>query len=185
VKISIEQTVEVPPARVMAAYGSPAFYAGRPVRGDIAVLEVGRHESVGGKTLMEVHFAFVGSVSGAVRRVIDPKKMSWVTRTEVFPEEERATWVVLPDHYPDRLTASGDYRFRPGPDPGPRPGADGPQSGADGPQSTVVVVAGDLKVHVPIVGGTVERVIVSGLRTYLEAEVADIPSLYGDVRRQP
>ncbi len=88
-KISVEQTVEVPPARVMAAYGSPAFYAGRPVRDDIAVLEVGRHESVGGKTLMEVHFAFVGSVSGAVRRVIDPKKMSWVTRTEVFPDEGR------------------------------------------------------------------------------------------------
>ncbi len=44
---------------------------------------------------------------------------------------------------------------------------------------------GDLKVHVPIVGGTVEKVIVSGLRKYLEAEVADIPSLYGDVRRRP
>ena len=50
------------------------------------MLEVVRHESAGGRTLIEVHFAFVGSVSAAVRRVIDPKKLSWVTRTEVFPD---------------------------------------------------------------------------------------------------
>jgi len=170
VRISIEQSVEVPSARVMAAYGSPAFYAGRPVREDISVLEVVRHESAGGRTLIEVHFAFVGSVSAAVRRVIDPKKLSWVTRTEVFPAEERATWTVLPDHYPDRLTASGQYRFRPRP---------------DGPQSTVVVVDGDLKVRMPIVGASVERVIVSGLGKYLAAEVGDIPGLYGSVSRRP
>jgi hypothetical protein len=170
VRISIEQSVEEPPPRVMAAYGSPGFYAGRPVRDDIAMLEVVRHESARGRTLIEVHYAFVGSVSAAVRRVIDPKKLSWVTRTEIFSDEERATWVVLPDHYPDRLTASGQYRFRPGP---------------DGPQSTVVVVDGDLKVRVPIVGGSVERVIVSGLGKYLAAEVGDIPGLYGSVRRTP
>ncbi len=168
-RISIEQAVDLPLAQVMSAYGSPAFYAGRPVRDDIAVLEVVRHESAGRRTLIEVHFAFQGSVSAAVRRVIDPKKLSWVTRIEVFADEERATWVVQPDHYPDRLTASGHYRFR---------------SGDDGPQSTVVV-EGDLKVHVPIVGGTVERVIVSGLRRYFEAEVRDIPGLYGSVKRKP
>jgi hypothetical protein len=169
VRISIEQAVEVPLARVMAAYGSPAFYVGRPRRDDIAVLEVVRHESAPARTLIEVHFAFQGSVSAAVRRVIDPKKLSWVTRIEVFPDEERATWVVLPDHYPDRLTAGGNYRFR---------------TGDDGQQSTVVVVDGDLKVHVPIVGGAVERTIVSGLRQYFEAEVGDIPGLYGGVKRK-
>ena len=64
-----------------------------------------------------------------------------------------------------------------GPAPGRGPGPTG--------HEPVVAVEGDLKVHVPIVGGTVEQVIVSGLRKYLEAEVADIPSLYGDVRRRP
>ena len=68
------------------------------------------------------------------------------------------------------MTASGQYRFRPGP---------------DGPQSTVVVVDGDLKVRMPIVGGSVERVIVSGLGKYLAAEVGDIPGLYGSVSRRP
>jgi len=65
---------------------------------------------------------------------------------------------------PDRLTASGTYRFEEGP---------------DGPASTLVRVEGDLKVRVPLVGGTVERVIVSGLRSYIEAEVNEIPGLQG------
>ncbi len=162
-KIAIEQAVPVPPAQAMAAYGTPAFYADRPVRDDIAVLDVVRHEEDGARTLVEVHYAFLGSVSAAVRRVIDPKKMSWVTRTEVFTGEARATWLVVPDHYPDRLSAGGAYRFGPGP---------------DGPDSTVVVVDGDLKVHMPIVGGSVERVIVSGLTKYIEAEMGDIAALH-------
>ena len=109
-----------------------------------------------------MRFAFTGSVSPAARRVIDPSKMSWITRTEVRPSEARTNWAVLPDHYPDRLKASGSYRFAPG---------------DDGPASTVVSVDGDLKVQVPIVGRTVERVIVSGLARYIEDEVRSIPDL--------
>jgi hypothetical protein len=160
VRISVRQPVAVPPARAIAAYGSPAFYEGRPHRDDIEVVEVVRHDDVGSRILIEVRFAFTGSVSPAVRAVIDPAKMSWVTRTEVNPDEARTDWVVLPDHYPDRLSASGAYRFAPG---------------ADGPASTVVTVEGELKVHVPIVGRSVERVIVTDLRAYIQEEVSSIP----------
>jgi hypothetical protein len=154
----------VPPERAVAAYGSPAFYQGRPRRDDIEVVEVVRHDESGARILIEVRFAFTGSVSPAVRAVIDPAKMSWVTRTEVDPDQARTVWEVLPDYYPDRLSASGGYRFEPGP---------------DGPASTVVAVEGELKVHVPIVGRSVERVIVSDLRAYIEEEVASIPDLGG------
>ena len=47
VKIAIRQAVAVPPAQAIAAYGSPAFYEGRPIRDDIAVLEVVRHDDDG------------------------------------------------------------------------------------------------------------------------------------------
>ena len=43
--------------------------------------------------------------------------------------------------------------------------------------SSVVSIEGDLKVHVPVLGKSVERVIVSGLRKYFEAEVLTIPDL--------
>jgi len=162
VKIAIRQAVAVPPARAVAAYGTPAFYVGRPGRDDIAMVEVVRHHDLGERVLIEVRFAFTGSLSPAVRAVIDPAKMSWVTRTEVWPAEARTSWVVLPDHYPDRLSASGSYRF---------------EEGDDGPDSTIVHVEGDLRVRAPIVGRSVERVIVTDLRQYIRDELAGIPDL--------
>ena len=161
-KIAIRQAVAVPPAWAVAAYGTPAFYVGRPGRDDIAMVEVVRHDDLGERVLIEVRFAFTGSLSPAVRAVIDPAKMSWVTRTEVRPAEARTSWVVLPDHYPDRLSASGSYRF---------------EEGDDGPDSTIVHVEGDLRVRVPIVGRSVERVIVTDLRHYIRDELAGIPDL--------
>jgi hypothetical protein len=162
VKIDIAEPVAVSPAEAMAAYGNPAFYEGRVTRDDIAVLGVVRHEALADRVLIEVHFRFQGTVSSAVRRVIDHTKMSWITRTELYPDARRSTWIVMPDHYPDRLTARGEYHFEEGP---------------DGPASTLVRVHGDLKVHVPFVGGTVERVIVSDLRSYIRDEVKSIPAL--------
>ncbi len=158
-KFAIRQAVAVPPGRAMAAYGSPTFYEGRPERDNIAVREVVRHEEGDDRILLEVRLAFTGSVSPAVRAVVDPAKMSWITRTEIVPAEARSSWVVLPDHYPDRLSASGTYRF---------------EEGDGGPGTTDVEVEGDLKIRVPIVGRSVERVIVSDLRAYIDDEVARI-----------
>jgi hypothetical protein len=164
VKFAVRQAVAVPPARAMAAYGSPAFYEGRPARDDIAVRGVVRREAAGDRILVEVRFAFTGSVSPAVRAVVDPAKMSWITRTEIFPAEARSSWVVLPDHYPDRLSATGTYRFA---------------ERKEGSGSTDVEVEGDLSVRVPIVGRSVERVIVSGLRDYISDEVGRVPDWEG------
>ena len=156
-KFAIRQAVAVPPDRAMAAYGSPTFYEGRPTRDDIEVRDVVRHEGTAERILLEVRFAFTGSLSPAVRAVVDPAKMSWITRTEILLAESRSSWVVLPDHYPDRLSASGTYRF------------EGAGSGA-----CDVEVEGDLRVRVPIVGRSVEKVIVGDLRAYIADEVAGI-----------
>jgi hypothetical protein len=160
VRITIRKVVAVPPARAVAAYASPAFYEGRPRRDDIAELGVVSHEDDGSRVLIEVRYAFTGSVSSAVRRVVRPDKMSFVRRMEVLPAEMRAQWVVLPDHYPDRLTSSGEFRFEPGP---------------DAPESTLVEIDGELKVHVPVVGRKAEPGIVKPLQSYLEDEAASIP----------
>jgi hypothetical protein len=162
VKFSIRQPVAVSPARAMAAYGSPTFYEGRPARDDIEVREVVRHEANPERVLLEVRFAFTGSVSPAVRAVVDPGKMSWITRTELLLAEGRSSWTVLPDHYPDRLSASGTYRFE-----------------EAGSGACDVEVEGDLRVRVPIVGRSVEKVIVGDLRAYIADEVAGIAGWEG------
>jgi hypothetical protein len=175
VKFTVTREVAVPPPQVAAAYGSPAFYKDRPARDDIAVLGVLDHETTDDHVLIAVRFAFTGSVSAAVRRVVDPATLSWVTRMEVRPAELRAVWEVRPDHHAERLRAKGTYHFEPGPfEPGP---FEQGEPGQREPVSTVVRVEGDLSVSVPIVGRSVERAIVSGLRDYLEDEVASIPDL--------
>jgi hypothetical protein len=148
----------------MAAYGSPAFYEGRAARDDIAVREVVGREASEDRILLQVRFAFTGSVSPAVRAVVDPGKMSWITQTEILLAEGRSSWVVLPDHYPDRLRASGVYRF---------------EEGDAGPGTCDVEVEGDLKVRVPIVGRSVEKVIVGDLRAYIADEVTGIADWQG------
>jgi hypothetical protein len=162
VKFEIAQRVEVDPDTAIAAYATPAFFEGRAPRDNISVLEVARCERNGDRVGMEVRFQFSGAVSSAVRAVVDPKKMTWVTRSALNLTTHRSDWTIVPDHYPDRLSGRGSYVFAPAP---------------DGPDATVVTLEGELKVHVPLVGRTVERVIVSGLRSYFGAEVTSIPDL--------
>jgi hypothetical protein len=159
VHFTVDQSVAVSPDVAVRAYGNPAFYEGRPDKDNISIVEVVKHEDNGSRVLIEVRFQFKGSVSSAVRAVIDPSKMSWITRTELRIDERTSSWKVLPDHYPDRVSSSGQFTFAPG----------------TGPDSATIKAEGELKVHVPIVGRTVERVIVSGLRSYLGAEVATLP----------
>ena len=164
-KFTVTQSVAVPPARAIAAYGSADFYDVRDQEGDVGVRGVVDRKESDDRVRIDVRFAFTGSVSGAVRAVVDPEKMTWVTKIELVPDLARATWDVVPDHYPSLLSASGMHRFEPA---------------GDGPAGTTVHVEGELTVHVPFVGGTVERAIVTGLRTYIEEEVASLATWGGE-----
>jgi hypothetical protein len=160
VKFSIGQNVAVDPEAAVAAYATPAFYEDRAPSGDISLVEVVSHEDMGARARIEVRYQFTGSVSSAVRAVIDPAKMSWITRTDIDKAQRRTAFTVLPDHYPDRLDCSGTFTFA---------------EGASGPEATVITIVGDLKVHVFLVSRSVEQLIVTGLRKYLEAEVSTLP----------
>ena len=159
-RFSIEQGLAVAPEVAIAAYANPAFYRDRPPGGDITILEVTHHEDSGTRARIDVRYRFTGSVSAAVRAIIDPAKMSWVTRTDIDKDARRTSFHILPDHYPDRLECSGSFRFA---------------AGADGPGSTAMTIEGDLKVRAFLVGRTAEQIIVSGLRAYLVAEAATLP----------
>jgi hypothetical protein len=161
VKFTVKETAQVSPEAAMAAYGNPAFFEGRPPRDNTAVLGVVSRQDTGSSVIIEVRFQFSGSLPPLARAVIDPTKMSWITRTEILPDERRSTFTILPDHYPDRLTASGTFNFADGPDPG----------------TCTVSVAGDLRLHIPLVGGAGERVIVSGMRSYIAHEVGTLPDV--------
>jgi Protein of unknown function (DUF2505) len=161
VKFSVGQSVAVAPEAAMAAYANPAFYEGRESSGDISLVEVVSHHDDGTTAHLEVRYKFTGSVSSAVKAIIDPAKMSWVTRSDIDRPARRTSFTVLPDYYPDRLECQGSYRF---------------DDGANGADSSVITIEGDLKVHFFLVARTVEQLIVNGLRTYLAAEVSSLPA---------
>jgi hypothetical protein len=181
VKFSIGQNVAVAPDAAVAAYGNPAFYENRPPSGDISLVEVVGHEDTGDQARIEVRYKFTGSVSSAVRAVIDPTKISWVTRTDIDKVHHGSSFVVLPDYYPDRLDCSGTFSFAEAGSAAPAALAAAAAPGAAaGAAATAITIAGDLKVHVFLVGRTVEQLIVTGLRKYLEAEVATLlPAFIG------
>ncbi|MGO8860797.1 MAG: DUF2505 family protein [Acidimicrobiales bacterium] len=163
-KFSVGQNVAVAPDDAAAAYGNPAFYEGRARREDISIVEVVGHDERGSHMHIDVRYRFTGNLSSAVRAVVDPTKLTWVTRTDIDRQRRGATFTVLPDHYPDRLSCAGTFGFA--------AATAGPTAG---PTATVITIEGDLKVRAFLVGRTAEQVIVSGLRSYLEAEASTLP----------
>ncbi|MCB0977595.1 MAG: DUF2505 family protein [Acidimicrobiales bacterium] len=137
---------------VEQAYAGEDLYptlVGLPKLGGIQVLE--RVES-GATVNLRIRFRFTGHLAGAVTAVVDPDKLTWVQETRHEIGSGHASFVLRPDHYPDRLRASGSFQI---------------EANSHGCRR---VVAGEIKVRAPLFAGRVEEAIVSGLREYLEAE---------------
>ena len=101
-----------------------------------------------------VKYAFTGEVSSAVKRVVDPARLTWVEESTLDRRTHRTTWRIVPDHYRNLLRSEGTFQLAEGRTPG----------------STTRRAEGELKVTVPLVGGKVEKAIVDGLREHAAAE---------------
>ena len=154
-RFRVEARYDADPDAVARAYADPDLYAtftdlpraGRP--------EVLGHRSDGDVVELQVRWLFTAELSGPARRVIDPDRLSWVETSRHDLGTRRTTFRMVADHYADRFSCAGDYRFTPGP----------------GGAGAVRIVEGDLKVKAPLVGGAVEKAIVSGLEEQLRSEV--------------
>lgn len=155
-RFDLTQTIAAPVDEVARAYASVELYehlGGTDKLGPPAVLD--RREQ-GDVVTLRIRYRFVADLSPAVTAVVDPQKLTWVEES-VHDLGARTVQVTLhPDHYADRLRCSGTYRYTPTGD------------------STVRRVDGDLKVKALLVGGQVERAMVSGLREHLEAEAPQV-----------
>lgn len=151
-KFELTQRYRSSAADVAASYADVDLYptlVGLPKLGGIEVLSKDEGE---GTASLRIRFRFIGDLPGAVTAVIDPEKLTWVQETTHDLSSGRTTFTLVPDHYPDRLQASGSFIV---------------SATGDG---AVRKVTGGLKVRAPLVGGRVEQAIVSGLEEYLVAE---------------
>src|SRR5262245_8717726 len=148
----IEQTLHAAPADVQDMLLDPDFLAARsqlPKLGDSEVLERTQDAT---SARLRVRMRFVGELSSAVTAVVDPAKLTWVDDATFGFAAHTGRHEIIPDHYPDRLSATYDDTVT-----------------AAGTGSTRVL-QGELSVRVPLVGGRVEKVIVEGLQEYAAAE---------------
>lgn len=141
---------------VARAYASPELYPHLTGLPKLGTPEVVDHRVDGDRVELQVRYRFVGDLSPAVTAVIDPRRLSWVEHSTHDLDRHTVTYRLVPDHYPDRLRSSGSCTIAPAGD-------------GDGSRRTVT---GRLKVKALVVGGAVERAIVSGLREHLADEVA-------------
>ena len=157
------QRFEAPADEVAAAYDDPDLYltlVGLPKLGRIEVLD---HQATTGHVRMRARYGFTGDLPAAATAVVDPSRLTWVQESDHDLATDRTTFRLLPDHYADRLQASGTFIVAPG-------------SQAEGSTRRI---AGELKVRALLVGGKVEQAIVSGLGEYLAAEAPAVDAFLG------
>ncbi len=152
-RFDLTQRIAFPVDEVVAAYASAELYdtiGGTEKLGPPDVLD--RRET-GGLVTLRIRYAFVADLSPAVTAVVDPERLTWVEESVHDLAAHTVQVTLHPDHYADRLRCSGTTRAT---------------ASGDG---TLRRLTGDLKVKVLLVGGQVERALVSGLQEHLDAEV--------------
>jgi hypothetical protein len=152
VEFTIEQRLAGEPAAVEGVLLDPGFLvarAGLPKLGDAELLESTR---IGDEARQRIRLRFNAPLAPAVTAVIDPNRLTWVDDATYDLAAHVAEHQIVPDHYSDRLTCS--YRAT-------------LEAVPSGSRRTL---AGSVKVRMPLVGGKVERAIVSGLSEHAAAE---------------
>lgn len=163
-RFELSQRFSASPDDVARAFTDPGLYdalAGLPKVGAPELIDL---TTDGAVVRMKVRYRFKGNLSSAVKAVIEPSKLTWVDDSRHDLARRSVSFTLLPDYYADRFHASGTYRFDTSP---------------DDDAGTIRRTVGDIKVKVLLVGGSVERAIVSGLREHQDAEVAIVEKWLG------
>lgn len=157
-RFTIQQRFAGPLDRVEAAFVDPAFLEHLGELPNLGRPALVHRVEAGDLVHLWVRYGFTGEVNAAVRRVVDPARLTWVEESTLDRRTHRTTWRIVPEHYRNLLRGSGTFALAP--------------ADAD---STTRTTEAEIKVSVPLVGGKVEAAIVQGLREHaaLEEQVVD------------
>lgn len=137
---------------VLAAFTDPGYLQSLGQLGKVGAPEVLDQTREGDVVRQQVRYRFTGDLSPAVTSVIDREKFVWIDEHTFDLAAASASFRIVPEHYAERLRCGGTERFH---------------RIAEG---TNRHVEAELIVKWPIVGGLVERAIVSGLKEHLAEE---------------
>ena len=165
VNFRIEERVTASADAAAHALVDPRFVAATAELPKVGGAELLDQQSDGNRVRQRIRYRFTGELSSAVTAVVDRDRLTWVDEADHDLTTFRSEHRILPDHYADRLQAT--YATELAPD-------------CDAHRSRMVVT-GMVKVRMPLVGGRVERAIVSGLEEHAAAEA----QLLGDWLGRP
>lgn len=158
-RFEVRQQFNAAPADVIDLYCDPALYPHLDGLGKLGSPEVLDRDASSDRVRMLVRFRFVAELPPAALAIVNPEKLTWVEDTTYDFTSGRSTTTIVPDHYPDRLSATATSRFA---------------SSGEGCERQL---SGDLAVRALLVGTQVEKAIVSGMREHLELEAQVINRL--------
>ena len=151
----LRQHIPFPVPVVEGALVDPAFLEHASRFPDLGSPELLEQRVDGDRVHQRVRYRFVGELSAAVTSVVDPARLTWVDESTLDRRAHRGQHRIVPDHYGDRLRCTFTT-----------------QLSADTAGGTERVAEGELRVRFPLVGGKVERAVVSGLMERAELEAA-------------
>jgi hypothetical protein len=155
-RFSVDHRFAAPLVAVEAAMFDPDFFAElRDLPGVEAPQLLGR-EQRGTTVHVRLRYRFSGDLPSIARSVLGRGELAWIQRCTVDLERHRTDFTIEPESHAELLTCSGAYLLR-----ALRPPPDA---------ETARTISGDLRVHVPLLGGRAERAIASGLVERLDAE---------------
>ncbi len=152
------QEIPAPADAIDAALVDPDFLTRMAELPKLGSAEVLANERDGDVVRLQVRYLFQAELSAAVTRVVDPAKLTWVEDSTCDLVAHRTTCVIRPDNYANLLEGSYDATIV--------------ATGA----GCVRTITGTVKVHVPLLGGKVEKAIVGGLSENAEAQVSLLTS---------
>jgi hypothetical protein len=154
VRFVLRQRFPVPVEVVEDALADPSFFEHAGAFTELGSPRLLELRVEGAIVHRRLRYRFVGELSPAVTSVVDPARLTWVEESAHDRRTHAGQHRILPDHYGERLRCRFTTRLQ-------------PEGGG-----TERVADGDLRVRFPLVGGKVERAIVSGLVHHAEVEEA-------------
>jgi hypothetical protein len=153
-RFEAEHDFAAPCAAVAAVLCDPDFHTQLALP-DLSLPTVVGHADDGTTKELTLRYEYLGQLDPIARKVIAGRQLTWIQALRLDTTTYTGTLTFSAEAAPDRLNGRADVALA-----------------ADGDARCHRRIAGDLRVHVPLVGGTAERRIVPGLLIRLDVEAA-------------
>lgn len=151
-RFHVEHQFSGPVDALTALLLDPGFHTGLKLP-DVGLPEVVSSSTEGAASVLKLRYEYTGQLDPIARRLLGNRKLTWLQELRL-----------------DRADGTGSLSFHAEADPGKLHGKARCALIAAPGGGSVRRLDGDLKVAVPLVGGTAERRIIEGLKRRLDVE---------------